>query len=257
LGIIEEANLTGKHASTAYNKIKDITTAPKISIERKGLEAYEQRNCLHIVQTGQFAHVCPILEAEDTRVVCVNVERLAEGTIISQNKMSEWWALEAPYFIRTLRNLKLSDPSDEDDRLFLPPLFTPAKADVIAAASRLAGATPSEQVAAELALRIEQPIYQMAKSGQIIKVTATEVRDCLRGMGVKDVPDSPNLIGQAINHLKLDGFILESGKSDSRRWMTIAAPDALAKFNASQSSVELTPPSQLADTVPFDTALAI
>ncbi len=42
-GVIEEANLTGKHAQTAYNKIKDITTAKKISIERKHWDAYEQK----------------------------------------------------------------------------------------------------------------------------------------------------------------------------------------------------------------------
>src|SRR4029079_10370352 len=33
LAVIEEANLTGKHAVPAYSKIKDITTAPEISIE--------------------------------------------------------------------------------------------------------------------------------------------------------------------------------------------------------------------------------
>lgn len=223
LGLIEEATLSGREA---YNRIKDLTVTDWLQIEPKGLNSFRQRNCLHFVHTGNNYFDCPILEADDTRINVLEVSELSEDQQVCEAMMKGFWEQEAPYFIRKLMTYKLPEPSQEDDRLYLPTFWTPAKKKAYYASLKLDEVPEDERKAAGLAQRIEQPLRLMASFGWLIRVTTSQILSGLKWFGVKDLPETANELGMALNHIDQDGLVVESRRTGTKRWKTIATPEA-------------------------------
>jgi hypothetical protein len=121
LGVIDEVNIA--HAGpTVYNKIKEWTTGQYISIHAKYQQVYQQRNCLHFVQTANFRDNCPIFPG-DTRITAMYVGPLLEE--IPKPRLMRALEEEAPQFMATLMSMSL--PTSET-RLRLPILDTVGKA---------------------------------------------------------------------------------------------------------------------------------
>jgi hypothetical protein len=224
LGLVEEATLVGREA---YNRIKDLTVTDWLQIEPKGLNSFRQRNCLHFVHTGNNLFDCPILEEDDTRINVIEVGELSEEQQVCEAMMKGYWEQEAPYFIRKLMNYKLPEPTQHDDRLFLPTFWTPAKKKAHYAAVKLDEVPENERKSAALAQEIEPSIRFMASAGWLIRVTTSQILSGLRWLRAPGLPDTPNEIGMALNHLNQEGLEVRSGRSNSTRWKTIATPSAL------------------------------
>lgn len=226
VAVIEEADLT-KNAVKAYNTIKDITTSRTITIERKGWDAYDTSNMVHCIQCNNKHFTCPILEEDDSRVVVIHVPDLPPERRIAKPLLEQRWREEAPDFLRTLLDLKLPERSESDDRLYLPVLATPAKWKVIESVAKIMKLDASRRPAAILAQQIEEPLRAIAACGWIIRASATQILAQLEWLGVDDLPDTPEEIGQAIRLLDMDGLIFEEGRINSGRWMTIITPQAI------------------------------
>jgi len=120
LGVIDEVNIA--HAGpTVYNKIKEWTTAQYISIHAKYQQVYQQRNCLHLVQTANYRDSCPIFPG-DTRITAMYVGPLLEE--IPKPILIRALIEEAPHYMATLMSLTLPT---SDTRLRLPVLDTAGK----------------------------------------------------------------------------------------------------------------------------------
>lgn len=121
LAVVDEVNVT-KAGSAVYEKIKDWTTSRYISIHSKGVQVYQQRNCLHFIQTANYRDHCPVFPG-DTRIVVMYVPPLIEE--IPKFKLLELLIAEAPHFMATLMHLPLPDSMT---RLRLPVIETASKA---------------------------------------------------------------------------------------------------------------------------------
>jgi len=120
LGVIDEVNIA--HAGpSVYNKIKEWTTSQYTSIHAKYQQVYQQRNCLHFVQTANFRDNCPIFPG-DTRITAMYVGPLIEE--IPKTILTRALEEEAPHFMATLMGLSLPT---SDTRLRLPILDTAGK----------------------------------------------------------------------------------------------------------------------------------
>jgi hypothetical protein len=120
LGVIDEVNIA--HAGpSVYNKIKEWTTSQYISIHAKYQQVYQQRNCLHFVQTANFRDNCPIFPG-DTRITAMYVGPLIEE--IPKPILIRALEEEASHFMATLMGLSLPT---SDTRLRLPILDTAGK----------------------------------------------------------------------------------------------------------------------------------
>ena len=120
LGVIDEVNIS--HAGPGvYNKIKEWTTSQHISIHSKYQQVYQQRNCLHFVQTANYRDSCPIFPG-DTRITAMYVGPLIEE--IPKPILIRALVEEAPHFMATLMGLSLPT---SDTRLRLPILDTAGK----------------------------------------------------------------------------------------------------------------------------------
>jgi hypothetical protein len=121
LGVVDEVDIA-KAGPTVYNKIKEWTTGQYISIHAKYQQVYQQRNCLHFVQTANYRDSCPIFPG-DTRITAMFVGPLLEE--IPKPRLIRALEEEAPHFMTTLLGMSL--PTSET-RLRLPVLDTAGKA---------------------------------------------------------------------------------------------------------------------------------
>jgi hypothetical protein len=120
LGVIDEVNIA--HAGpSVYNKIKEWTTSQYISIHAKYQQVYQQRNCLHFVQTSNYRDSCPIFPG-DSRITAMYVGPLLEE--IPKPILVRALEEEAPHFMASLMGLSLPT---SDTRLRLPILETAGK----------------------------------------------------------------------------------------------------------------------------------
>lgn len=120
LGVIDEVNIANAGPSV-YNKIKEWTTSQYISIHAKYQQVYQQRNCLHFVQTSNYRDSCPIFPG-DTRITAMYVGPLLEE--IPKPILVRALEEEAPHFMASLMGLSLPT---SDTRLRLPVLDTAGK----------------------------------------------------------------------------------------------------------------------------------
>ena len=71
LAYIEEVDLSGKREDV-YNRVKDLVTADKITINPKYVNAYSVESYVHWIQCSNKRHHCPIFD-DDTRIVVIHV----------------------------------------------------------------------------------------------------------------------------------------------------------------------------------------
>lgn len=120
LGVVDEVNIA--HAGpTVYNKIKEWTTSQFLSIRPMYQQVYQQRNCLHFVQTANYRDSCPIFPG-DTRITAMYVGPLIEE--IPKPILIRALEEEGSHFMVTLMGLSLPASST---RLRLPVLDTAGK----------------------------------------------------------------------------------------------------------------------------------
>jgi hypothetical protein len=120
LGVVDEVNIANAGPSV-YNKIKEWTTSQYISIHAKYQQVYQQRNCLHFVQTSNYRDSCPIFPG-DSRITAMYVGPLLEE--IPKPILVRALEEEAPHFMASLMGLSLPT---SDTRLRLPILETAGK----------------------------------------------------------------------------------------------------------------------------------
>ncbi len=120
LGVVDEVNISSAGPSV-YNKIKEWTTAQFLSIRPMYQQVYQQRNCLHFVQTANYRDSCPIFPG-DTRITAMYVGPLLEE--IPKPILIRALEEEAPHFMTTLMGLSLPAATS---RLRVPVLDTAGK----------------------------------------------------------------------------------------------------------------------------------
>ncbi|MGI0016509.1 MAG: primase-helicase family protein, partial [Nitrososphaera sp.] len=121
LCIIEEIDL--HRDQTAYNRIKDWVTSPKLSIHRKGQTPYMIDNTTHFIQTANQRNACPIFPG-DTRIVMIHVgdkptEQVPKRFLLRQLEK------EAPDFLGAIMSLEIPE---SESRLRVPVIETTDKA---------------------------------------------------------------------------------------------------------------------------------
>ncbi len=127
LAYIEEVDLSGKREDV-YNRIKDLVTADKITINPKYVNAYSVKSYAHWIQCSNKRHHCPIFD-DDTRIVVIHVPEKPDEDLAWREVLCPRLLHEAPDFIRTLVDLPLPEGTK---RLWLPVLDTEAKRQAIA-----------------------------------------------------------------------------------------------------------------------------
>jgi hypothetical protein len=120
LAVIDEKNVA-QAGPSVYNKIKEWTTSLTLSVHRKGMEPYQQRNSLHFIQLANERDACPVFPG-DTRIVVIRMGPLVEE--IAKPLLIKRCVEEAPDFMATLMNFQLPESMT---RLRLPVLETDAK----------------------------------------------------------------------------------------------------------------------------------
>jgi hypothetical protein len=120
LAVIDEKNVA-QAGPSVYNKIKEWTTSLTLSVHRKGMEPYQQRNSLHFIQLANERDACPVFPG-DTRIVVIRMGPLIEE--IAKPLLIKRCVEEAPDFMATLMNFQLPESMT---RLRLPVLETDAK----------------------------------------------------------------------------------------------------------------------------------
>lgn len=120
---IEETDLS-QNKSLAYNRIKDWSTSPEISIHFKGVTPYTARNSTHWIHTANEPEYCPVFVG-DTRITMIKVDFLRDRTkYMPKTELFVLLQKEAPDFIAALLDLEI--PKSKD-RLNLPIIETEEK----------------------------------------------------------------------------------------------------------------------------------
>lgn len=117
--IIEEIDLNKNRS--AYNKIKDWTTARYIPIRELYRQTYSLLNSLHFIQCSNNHPDCPVFPG-DTRVVVSEVFPLDNP--IPKKEFMKLLEKEAPDFLAEVLSLELPPPID---RLNIPVVMTDSK----------------------------------------------------------------------------------------------------------------------------------
>lgn len=107
---------------TAYVRVKDWVTAPKLSVHRKGETPYMIDNTVHFIQTGQHPSFCPAFPG-DTRITMIQVKDKPEEPI-PKRLLIRALEKEASDFIGMLLSIEVPDC---DSRLRIPVIETPDK----------------------------------------------------------------------------------------------------------------------------------
>ncbi len=120
LAVIDEKNIA-RAGPSVYNKIKEWVTSLTISIHRKNMEVYQQRNSLHFIQLANERDACPVIPG-DTRIAAIRmgplVEEIPKPVLLAKCKE------EAPHFMATLMSVPMPESMT---RLRLPVLETNTK----------------------------------------------------------------------------------------------------------------------------------
>jgi len=120
LGVVDEVNIANA-GPTVYNKIKEWVTGKFISLHRKGMTVYEQRNCLHLLQMANHRDACPAFPG-DTRITMMYVGPLLEE--IPKPVLLQKLEEEGPAIMHTLMSKAI--PAS-NTRLRIPILETEGK----------------------------------------------------------------------------------------------------------------------------------
>jgi hypothetical protein len=120
LAVIDEKNIA-RAGAAVYNKLKEWVTSLNISIHRKGMEVFQQRNSLHFIQLANERDACPVIPG-DTRIVCASVEPLIEE--IPKRLLLKKCEEEATHFMKTLMTVPMPESLT---RLRLPVIETGTK----------------------------------------------------------------------------------------------------------------------------------
>ncbi|MBA3484343.1 MAG: hypothetical protein H0T51_21275 [Pirellulales bacterium] len=124
LCVSEETNLAS--CKQAYDRIKAWVTNPTLPIHPKGGTPFAVVNVSHWIVCTQYITSVPIAP-RDERIVLWEVRRF-EGMEIPKPELMERLGKEAPYFLRKLMDLDLSDVCG---RHTLPVLMTPEKVEAM------------------------------------------------------------------------------------------------------------------------------
>lgn len=127
---IEEIDLSRKkqQQNIAYERIKDWTVSPYLSLRHMYRPPYFVKNYLHFVQVANQVSACPI-DQDDTRVTALLVPPI-EGEKIPTNTRDQRLRDEAPNFMVTLKRAHRRLPPMEG-RLRIPVVKTQSKCQVI------------------------------------------------------------------------------------------------------------------------------
>lgn len=123
LCLIEEVDLCRRGA---YERIKNLITAPEVSIRKMRTDTYTVPNISHFIHTANSPYFVPS-EREDTRITIGKVAPLAEP--IEEADLHERLKEEAPYMLRKLLTMEITRPIDS--RLWLPALNTSVKEEIV------------------------------------------------------------------------------------------------------------------------------
>lgn len=118
--VIEEIDLN--RDKTAYERIKEWVTSPKLSIHRKSTTPYMIDNTTHYVQTANPRSACPIFPG-DTRITMIHVTE-RPGEEVPKRVLFKQLEKEAPDFLGHLLSLEIPDC---DSRLRIPVIETSDK----------------------------------------------------------------------------------------------------------------------------------
>ena len=125
LGTIDETDIA-KAGKSVYNKVKDWTTAKKFSVRALYRQTFSQLNMLHLVQTANSRHACPVYGG-DSRITVIEVPKIKEQ--IRKEDLENGCLSECRDFMATLMALPLPK---HPDRMRVPVIETEAKAAAIA-----------------------------------------------------------------------------------------------------------------------------
>ncbi len=120
LAVIDEKNIA-RAGPAVYNKIKEWTTGLTLSVHRKGMDVYQQRNSLHFIQLANERDACPVIPG-DTRITVIRMDPLIEE--IPKPQLLKKCEAEAPHFMATLMRVPLPESMT---RLRVPVIETGAK----------------------------------------------------------------------------------------------------------------------------------
>jgi hypothetical protein len=185
LAYIEEVDLSAK-GSEAYNRIKELVTADKISIHAKYATVYTSPSHLHWIQVANDRKYCPVFE-DDTRIVVVHVAE-KPATDIPWPTLKSRLQTEAPDFLRTLLDLRLPDGVG---RLWLPVLDTQAKRDAIGETKNGEATKPFDSSRLESALQL---LLLQESDG----VCTALVSELLNRLGDGPWSKDPNVFGRQL-----------------------------------------------------------
>lgn len=124
---IEELDL--QKNKSAYERIKNWVTSPRISIRKLYVDAYQAPNTAHFYHSANNKNSFPIFHG-DTRVVIVNVPVIAPKDMIPKPDLMGILQREAPHFLNHVLQLEIP-PSGS--RLAVPVIATRAKEAMAAA----------------------------------------------------------------------------------------------------------------------------
>lgn len=120
LCVVEETDLTKN--TSAYNRIKDWVTSPKLSIHGKGGTPYMIDNTTHFIHAANPRNACPIFPG-DTRITMIHVREKPKNPIPKRILM-QTLAAEAPDFLGAITKLEIPE---SHSRLRVPVIVTDDK----------------------------------------------------------------------------------------------------------------------------------
>lgn len=125
LCVVEETDLSEN--KTAYNRIKDWVTSPKIMIRPLFVQGYMISNTTHWIQCSNDATSTPIFEG-DSRIVLIRVNDIPAANKIPKLELMQRLKKEAPDFLAALLHLELPH---SNSRLAMQVVDTEEKKTVI------------------------------------------------------------------------------------------------------------------------------
>jgi hypothetical protein len=118
---VEETDL--QKNKTAYNRIKDWVTSPRILLHVKHQTPIAMANFTHWIQTSNDQASCPVFPG-DTRITMIRVSNLEKDELIGKRILMEMLRKEAPDFLASLLMLEIPEIKD---RLIMPVIKTEDK----------------------------------------------------------------------------------------------------------------------------------
>jgi hypothetical protein len=118
---VEETDL--RKNKSAYNRIKDWVTSPRILLHAKHQTPISIPNYTHWIQASNDQNSCPIFPG-DTRITMIRVSSLTPEEMIGKRTLMEGLRKEAPDFLASLLLLEIPEIKD---RLIMPVIKTEDK----------------------------------------------------------------------------------------------------------------------------------